>query len=223
MGNADREQYVTKLRERMFEEYNGVAMRRELVDLIMYTNGAGTAESLRELWGMMDDAIISISRQGLGYAYCMTYLPDDNLAEFLKEFYDNGYGAALVNCMRGTAELCRLMPSRAIPATPEAMAYINSKMRAVEPAWYAWADRIDGYTERFEQLSEILWNEKDIRGIGWQKAMAESLNDIFGYMYYLFENMSRFGIEPDPIKDDKYNKKKEKALRKWLKKLFRGL
>jgi hypothetical protein len=223
MESADREQYVEKLRNRMFEEYSEIAMRKDLVELIMYTNGAGTAEGLRELWGILDDAVVSISRTGLGYAYCMTYLGSRELAEFMTEFYDNGYGAALVNCMRGTAALCRLMPSRAIPATPEARAYSNSQTRAVEPGWYAWANRIDGYTERFEQLSEILWNEKDFHDSSWQKAMAESLNDVFGYMYYLFETMSQFGVASESEKQELTGKQKEKALRKWLKKLFRGL
>ena len=62
MEPASREQYVEKLRNRMFEEYSEIAMRKDLVELIMYTNGAGTAEGLRELWGILDDAVVSISR-----------------------------------------------------------------------------------------------------------------------------------------------------------------
>ena len=112
---------MEKLRNRMFEEYSEIAMRKDLVELIMYTNGAGTAEGLRELWGILDDAVVSISRTGLGYAYCMTYLGSHELAEFMTEFYDK---------LRGLSNYPKYCGTKRISMTAVGKSSMNSQ-------WYS--------------------------------------------------------------------------------------
>jgi len=179
--------------------------REELRNLVMTCTASNDADDIRQMWELYISVMNKIACVGLDSAYCLSYLPSDRQLITYANFFDKGYGRALLRLMRGVEFMYGVMAGRKNTAVHQADNKTDG--RANEPYWLGEQAIVKRYADAFEDSLTTQYVSPEQRKPLQLAYVMESIDNIFNYVY---ENVRRKTLVPKVIVHQDEEKKKVK-------------